>query len=126
MPNDQLLAFMAENPSHTAEVVASLYPPIADRISKVFPGADPNVLESARIKFIDNLVEILPDPRNSDHDDSFMEMFEILLGSLIAEKISVLKDEYELSQVEESEFEEPKDVLEVKKTREGSIQSRGT
>ena len=70
---DQLLAVMAENPSLAAEVVASLDPPIADRISKVFPGADLNELESARKKFIDNLVEILPDLRNSDHDDSLMK-----------------------------------------------------
>ena len=48
-----------KDPSLASDLVLSLDPPIVDRISHVFPDADPKVLESVSGKFTENLISNL-------------------------------------------------------------------
>ena len=52
---------LKDHPSLASDLVVSLYPSVADRISHVFPDADPEVLQTVTGKFTENLISNLPD-----------------------------------------------------------------
>ena len=87
----QLSADLRQSPSRAAELVASLDPPIADRISGVFPDLNTGALESVMNEFTETLVEILPDllDRSQDIKEYFKKKTQILLFPLFARMLGV-------------------------------------
>ena len=88
---------MKQNPTLATELVAALDPPVADRISGIFPDADPEMLESVTSEFTEKLVEILPelfkDAKGSASftvDSSSQDKMKFTLTPLLAGKIAAV------------------------------------
>ena len=94
----QALVDMKQNPSLTTQLVASLDPPVADRISSVFTDVDPEVLETATeqitrllIQLIPDLVPILPDvDKGSEIVETLVAKLIVPFQSLLSHKFSVV------------------------------------
>ena len=84
---DQMSNDLIQNPSRAEQLVASLDPPIADRISGVFPDADPELLESVTKEFRKSMVETLPEMLyDSAKDESLIDPRVLPLVPLFAGK----------------------------------------
>ena len=107
-----------KDPSLASDLLLSLDPPVADRISHVFPDADPKVLESVTGKFTENLISNLKRLLESIYGRKELEipLTPLLLSKtaeIIDEDIDVVRPSSDVPDVKElqSDNEKKSDLM---------------